>query len=149
MNNILPLIFKTLTFTGAMTLMVQPVNAQKIMVQVENIQTEKPGNILVMLFGREGFPKDHAKALTIQVLPATVDQMKIEFSAVPAEFAIKVLHDEDETGKVTKNWTRIIPAEGLGFSRGAKLRFKPPSFANAKVKLADTINPITIKMIYP
>ena len=82
-------------------------------------------------------------------LAAVADQISIEFSAVPDEFAIKVLHDEDETGKVTKNWTRIIPAEGLGFSQGAKLRFRPPSFARAKVKLSDTSSPITIRMIYP
>ena len=149
MNNLITPVLQITTFITAMSLMVQQVNAREILVQIENINTAKPGNILVMLFAREGFPKDHAKALAIQTLPAVVDNMRVEFSAVPAEFAIKVLHDEDETGKVTKNWTRIIPAEGLGFSQGARLRFRPPSFASAKVKLSDTDSPITIRIIYP
>ena len=68
MNNLISPVFKIITFIGAMSVMVQPVNAKEIMVQIENINREKPGNILVMLFGQEGFPKDHSKALAIQVL---------------------------------------------------------------------------------
>ena len=134
---------------GAVSLMSQEVNAKDIIVHIENIDKEKPGNIMVMLYGYDGFPKDHAKAISVEVLPADIDKMTIKFSSVPEEFAIKVLHDEDETGEVTKNWTGIIPAEGLGFSNGAKLSFGPPKFDRAKVKLADIKSPITIKIIYP
>ncbi len=149
MKHIFNMAFKAFIYIGALSLMSQQVNAKDIVVHIDNIATEKPGNIMVMLYGYDGFPKDHAKAISVEVLPADIDKMTIKFSSVPEEFAIKVLHDEDETGEVTKNWTRVIPAEGLGFSNGAKLSFGPPNFDRAKVKLADITSAISIKIIYP
>jgi uncharacterized protein (DUF2141 family) len=149
MKNNIYLTFRTFLFIGVISLMSQKINAKEIVVNIENIDVSKSGNIMVMLYGHEGFPKDHAKAITIEVMPALVNKMMVKFSSVPAEFAIKVLHDEDENGQVTKNWTGILPAEGLGFSNGAKLGFGPPSFSRAKVKLVDVTTPISIKIIYP
>ncbi len=149
MKNVPIHIFKTISFIGAMSLMSQQVNAKKIVVHIDNIDTNKPGNIMVMLYEKDGFPKDHAKAIAMEVIPAVIDKVTIQFPSVPAEFAIKVLHDEDETGKVTKNWTGIFPAEGLGFSNGAKLSFGPPSFNDAKVKLVDITSAVKIKIVYP
>jgi len=150
-------VFNYLLISGVLSLMSTTANATNnleietadIKVQVKGIDRTKPGNILVMLYGRDGFPKDHAKALQIKVMAAVVDQMTIGFSDVPAEFAIKILHDEDQNGLVTKNWTGIIPAEGLGFSNGAKLSFGPPNFDKAKVNLSSTFAPLTIAIIYP
>ena len=147
-----------ITIFGVLNLMSTIVNANNdiegyqgidITVQVNNIDRTKAGNILVMLYAEAGFPKDHAKALQIEVMPAVVDQMSVSFSSVPAEFAIKVLHDEDQNGEVTKNWTGIIPAEGLGFSNGAKLSFRAPRFKAAKLNLSHVFSPLTIDLIYP
>lgn len=63
-------------------------------------------------------------------------------------FAIKVHHDEDSSGTVTKDWTGFIPAEGLGFSSGAQLRFGPPSFDDAVMTLPND-GKIEINIIYP
>lgn len=139
----------TMLFVGANSVMAKSLEAKEIRVRVENIDVNKPGNIMVMLYGEEGFPKDHAKALSVQTLPANAEYFVISFSTVPAEFAIKVLHDEDCTGEVSKNWTGIIPSEGLGFSNDAKLSFGPPKFAKAKLTLSELDNLITIKMVYP
>jgi len=149
MKNITNLVFIVLSFIGAISLMSNEVNAKEVVVNIENINTGKPGNIMVMLYGYQGFPKDHSKAITIEVLPVAARKVTVKFLSVPAEFAIKVLHDEDKTGQVTKNWTGFIPAEGLGFSNNAKLGFGPPSFARAKVKSIDVQTPISIKIIYP
>ncbi len=150
-------VFNYLLISGVLSLMSTTANAKNsleigtadIKVQVKSIDRTKAGNILVMLYGRDGFPKDHAKALQIKVMAAVVDQMTVNFSAVPSEFAIKILHDEDDDGKVTKNWTGIFPAEGLGFSNGAKLSLGPPNFDKAKVKLSSTFSPLIINIIYP
>jgi len=123
--------------------------AQQITVQVNNIDTSKPGNILVMLYSDKGFPKDHQQALAIKVLPATQQQLTVNFATVPDTFAIKILHDEDGSGKVTKNWTGIVPAEGLGFSNDAKLFFGPPNFNKAKLALSTLSLPVKIDIIYP
>ena len=140
---------KTFLYIGVLSLMSQQANAKEIVVHIENIAKEKQGNIMVMLYGNDGFPKDHTKAISVKVIPAITDKMTVIFTLVPAEFAIKILHDEDETGQVTKNWTGFMPAEGLGFTNGAKLSFGPPSFERAKVKLADVSPAVSIKIIYP
>lgn len=142
-------LFISLIFIGVLSVMSKQVYAVDVVVHVENIDLSKAGNIIVMLYGKEGFPKDHAKAIKVNVIPATRKKIMVNFISVPTEFAIKVLHDEDETGEVTKNWTGFIPAEGLGFSNNAKLSFGPPNFNRAKVELEDTNSQITINIIYP
>ncbi|WP_211342281.1 DUF2141 domain-containing protein [Litorilituus sediminis] len=116
---------------------------------VEGIDVSRPGSIMVMLFAQSGFPKEHDKALDTQILPVEHSKLSFSFTKVPSEFAIKVLHDEDNSQKVTKNWTQIIPAEGLGFSNGAKLGFGPPSFKQAKLKKNQQLGTISIRIIYP
>jgi uncharacterized protein (DUF2141 family) len=148
-KNSFNLIFVAFLFIGVLSLMSQQVNAKEVVVNIENIDIEKPGNIMVMLYGDKVSLKDHTKALAVKVMPALADKLTVTFSSVPMEFAIKVLHDENENGQVTKNWTGFIPAEGLGFSNGAKLSFGPPTFERAKVILDNTTSAITIKIIYP
>jgi uncharacterized protein (DUF2141 family) len=115
MKNRYHLTFVRLYFIGVISLMSYQINAKEIIINIENIDRERPGNIMVMLYEYQGFPKDHSKAIAVEVMPATSNKVAIKFLSVPTEFAIKVLHDEDETGQVTKNWTGFIPAEGLGF----------------------------------
>lgn len=148
-NRLFSLLCNLLILTGVTLIMSQSLNAKEILVQVENVETKKAGNILVMLFEKDGFPKDHSKAIATKIIPVTTQSMQTKFDSVPDEFAIKVLHDEDESGAVTKNWTGFIPSEGLGFSNGAKLNFGPPSFKKAKLNLSTISSPLKIKVIYP
>ena len=147
-----PAIFNRLffiIFLGLILMNTSKVMAQEVIIQVDNIDTSKPGNVLVMLYSDKGFPKDHQQALEIKSFPATQHSYLVNFLSVPDTFAIKILHDEDENGEVTKNWTGILPAEGLGFSNGAKLFLGPPSFKSAKLDLSNVIQPIKISIIYP
>jgi uncharacterized protein (DUF2141 family) len=50
--------------------------------------------------------------------------------------------------RVTKNWTGLIPKEGLGFSAGVTILTGPPSFRKAKIKFAEN-QPVEISMRYP
>lgn len=125
------------------------VNANIINVEISNINTNKPGNILIMLFGKDGFPIEHQKALDIKIKPALTSSINVSFDNVNPIFAIKVLHDEDENGQVTKNWLGLIPTEGMGFSNGAKLNFGPPSFKDAKLIMQEVDPVINLPIIYP
>ena len=122
-----------------------------ITVTVEAIDTTRPGQIMAMLFAEDGFPKDHAKALSTQTQNVVLGAktMRFRFTVENDNFAIKILHDEDITGEVSKNWTGIIPSEGLGFSNGARLRFGPPSYKDAVLKTDEVGDAITISIIYP
>ena len=115
---------------------------------INDIEPERGGIISIYVFLEEGFPVKHDKAIKhYSTTPTGISQsIKIEVPGVP--FAIKVHHDEDASGKVTKNWTGSIPAEGLGFSSGATLGFGPPAFDEAVMILPESGH-ISISIIYP
>lgn len=144
-------LIQTILIVGVLSVSVSTVSiAKTISVRVTNIDTNKPGNIMVMLFAKEGFPKEHNKALSFQNQKAKSTEVRFNFSVEVGQFAIKILHDENEDGKISKNWTGIIPAEGLGFSNGAKLSWRgPPNFKDAALSQAQTHDEIVIPVIYP
>ena len=75
--------------------------------------------------------------------------MRFRFTVEKDNFAIKILHDENMDGEVSKNWTGIIPSEGLGFSNGAKLVFGPPSYRDVVLNTDEVGKEIAIPIIYP
>ena len=115
---------------------------------VNEIEHKRGGDICVYIFLEEGFPIKHEKALKQFCFNATSTTMQTNIQTPDKSFAIKIHHDEDSSGAVTKNWTGFIPAEGLGFSSGAKLGFGPPSFDDAVITLPHDGN-IEITIIYP
>lgn len=132
------------------------VNAtNKLIVQIEGIQAEQGGNLLIFLFAQDGFPVEHSKALQTIQLNADEQSKTVQFNqlpqqskSIPEQFAIKILHDADQNGVVTKNWLGVLPIEGLGFSNNAKIRFGPPSFEDAKLIFSDVQTTITITLDY-
>ena len=139
-----------ITLLILLLLNMEAVMANEIIIKITGIDADRPGNIIVFLYGKQGYPKVHEDALQSTTLKAEQPDLEVRFENVPEEFAIKVLHDEDETGSVTKNWTGIIPKEGLGFSNKQKLgMFGPPVYKRSKLYLADIKEPILIKIIYP
>jgi len=115
---------------------------------INNIQHKKGGQIIVFIFLEEGFPKKHEQTFSKFSYPTKEKKMSIQIS-IPdkRDFAIKILHDENMDGQVTKNWTGIYPKDGLGFSNDAKIGFGPPSFEEAKINARNTINS-NISIIY-
>ncbi len=81
-----------------------------------------------------------------RILPAQYG-MQFTFPDVPpGEYAIALLHDENGNGKADK--ALMVPKEGFGFSRNAKLRLGPPRFSSAAFEVEDMRVEHTIKMRY-
>jgi len=58
-------------------------------------------------------------------------QMRIPVSTLPSgTYALAIYHDEDDDGKLDKNWLGI-PREPIGFSNDARGRMGPPKFEDA------------------
>ena len=122
----------------------------ELTITVKNIDFKRGGSIIVMLFSKQGFPKDHDKALALQSSKASSSELSFYFKTSQSELAVKVLHDENEDGKVSKNWTGIYPAEGLGFSNEQRVGLTgPPKYKKTKVVSALFKEGLTISMIYP
>ncbi|GLX77738.1 hypothetical protein tinsulaeT_10780 [Thalassotalea insulae] len=134
--------------TNTVTLTEQSNKWREAEVIISNIDTTRGGDIVILIYQKDGFPKDHAKALKrYKIVPKNKTQT-LQINIPKGAFAIKVHHDQLKLNKVRKNWTRILPADGLGFSAGAKIRFGPPSFNAAKIQQPKN-GKIKITMVYP
>jgi len=124
----------------------------EITIRVIDINKNKRGNIIVMVFGKKGYPKIHSKALMTQTKSVNQNEMTFKYLIKTSEkaLAVKVLHDENKDGKVTKNWTGIYPKEGLGFSNKQKINLLgPPNFSQSKLPIEQLNAGITISVQYP
>ena len=97
---------------------------------------------------RERFPSWRgADAVHAVTLPAAEAQ-RLAFSDVsPGTYAIALLHDENGNGKADRV-LGMMPREGFGFSRDAKVRMGPPDFADAAFAVGEVPVRQTIRMRY-
>jgi uncharacterized protein (DUF2141 family) len=83
----------------------------------------------------EGFPASDAHVVAKQKHPIRGDLVRLVFGDLPyGAYALVVLHDEDDDGALARGWLGL-PAEGLAFSNGARVRLGPPSFQEARFAL--------------
>jgi uncharacterized protein (DUF2141 family) len=81
------------------------------------------------------------------VVPAG-GKIEIRFTGVkPGNYAIALLHDENDNGKADRAMG-MMPKEGYGFSRDAPVKMAPPKFADAVFAIGEGLQRITIKMRY-
>ena len=80
--------------------------------------------------------------------PAHDGSVSFTFTNVkPGRYAVALLHDENANGKADRA-LGMMPREGFGFSRDAKVRMGPPSFADAAVDIGAEDRGFTIRMRY-
>jgi len=114
-------------------------------VEVTNIKAAT-GSIRVALFDSE---KDFLeKPLHGKVVKALQNKVVVHFENLPAgDFAISVIHDENENGDLDSN-IMGIPKEGFGFGNDAMGMFGPPSFEKAKIKWDGKEKKVGVKLKY-
>lgn len=90
----------------------------------------------------QGDPKAYLK-----VVPAA-ERVSFTFTGVaPGDYAIALLHDANDNGKADRAlW--MMPTEGFGFSRDAKVRMGPPSFKDAVITISQEPVHFDIRMRY-
>jgi uncharacterized protein (DUF2141 family) len=102
-------------------------------VTVKNIKEQK-GSIRVGLFTNE---KDFLKKVSDgKIVKVSGKEITVVFENLnPGEYAVSVIHDENENGELDSNMFGI-PKEGFGFGNNAMGTFGPPSFDKAKISLS-------------
>lgn len=99
------------------------------------------------------FPSCADPAMSYQTVGQAVEHaagsVTLTFHDVkPGRYAIALLHDENDNGKADRA-VMMIPTEGFGFSRDAKVRFGPPSFGAAAFDVTPGITEkLVIRMRY-
>ncbi len=125
-----------------------PASANEVEITITDLRSDKGVVRACMTTKKSIFPrcrKDPASHRT--VVPAG-KSVTIRFQDVkPGDYAIALLHDENDNGKADRA-LGMMPKEGYGFSRDAPVRMAPPKFKDAVFKLGAEPKKLTIKMRY-
>lgn len=126
----------------------KPVKLYTLTVEVNNLRNNE-GTVVFSLYNREdAFPDEHYKKYYKKMIGKIENHhASVIFKNLPAgKYAVNILHDEDNNGKIKKGF--ILPKEGIGFSNyqsigiGNKPKFKEASFD------LDADKSIVVKIIY-
>jgi uncharacterized protein (DUF2141 family) len=117
-----------------------------VVVNVKDIQTAKGGEISAGIFKKENFPKV-GKQLIGQVKPVAGNELQIIFTNVPVgDYGVVAFQDIDKNKELKSNFVGY-PTEPIGFSNDAKIKFGPPAFDDARVKVeSNKTLTLTIKL---
>lgn len=95
----------------------------------------------------DDFPKCKKSSANSVVVPAG-KTVSLSFPGVkPGRYAIALLHDENNNNKADRA-LMMMPKEGFGFSRDAKVRMGPPSFDSAAFTAESGTSSQSIRMRY-
>ncbi|WP_375290318.1 DUF2141 domain-containing protein [Qipengyuania sp.] len=115
---------------GAAPPAMAPVTADVTVVAV-NLRNDNGVVRACLTNAADHFPKCENPADSMNLVREAAGTVKMTFSGVaPGRYAVALLHDENDNGKADRA-AMMIPTEGFGFSRDAKVRFGPPKFRDA------------------
>jgi uncharacterized protein (DUF2141 family) len=96
---------------------------------------------------KDDFPKCR-KTSANSVVVSAGKTVSLSFAGVkPGRYAIALLHDENNNNKADRA-LMMMPKEGFGFSRDAKVRMGPPSFESAAFTVEGGTSSQSIRMRY-
>lgn len=138
-------LFTFLTFPSFQT---NQQRAFSLTVETNNLKNDR-GTVVFALYNKEdAIPDEHYKKYYKKLIGEIENHgASVTFEDLPAgKYAVNVLHDEDNNGKIKKGF--ILPKEGIGFSNFQSIGLgNKPSFKKASFELnADTS--ILVKIIY-
>ncbi|MEQ8410305.1 MAG: DUF2141 domain-containing protein [Erythrobacter sp.] len=133
----------------ACALAAAPAAAEEVVITVTGLRSAEGSVRACMTTQEDIFPKcikdpaSHRK-----VVKAADGTVTIRFTGVdPGNYAIALLHDENDNGKADRA-LGMMPKEGYGFSRDARVRMGPPDFEDAVFEHTDGRQDLTISMRY-
>jgi uncharacterized protein (DUF2141 family) len=146
------LIISTLVWQLAAVAKATPIDEHgSITVNVVHLRNDR-GTVRIALFNSyDDFKADKNnsadRAYKKAVCAIQSGKAEHKFEAIPyGEYAIKLFHDEDDSGKFYTNLLGIPKVE-YGFSNNARGRFGPASYAQAKFKLDESNMEMTLEAL--
>src|SRR5262245_36276949 len=103
--------------------------AGELTVEITGIRTDK-GSLMVSVVNSEAGWNNQEKPVAASKLAATGKNAVLHFNLPAGSYAVQVMHDENDNGKVDSNFMGI-PTEGYGFSNNPQVMRKA-YFSEAK-----------------
>ena len=101
------------------------------------------------IYNKDGtIPDEHFERYYLQKTgEITKNHSVLTFINIPrGRYAVNILHDENENGKIDKGW--VMPIEGIGFSNYSSIGLtNRPKFSKASFDVNSNMT-ITVKIIY-
>jgi len=123
-------------------------NTYSLVVDVSGLRNSK-GILQVALYNKEGSIPDEHYRNHFRLVREKINEgsAKLIFTDLPeGKYAVNVLHDENNNGKIDKGF--ILPEEGIGFSNYESIGLRnKPSFEKASFYLSADKS-IIVKIIY-
>ncbi|MGB7408324.1 MAG: DUF2141 domain-containing protein [Pontixanthobacter sp.] len=119
-----------------------------VSVTITDLRSDKGVVRACMTRDPKRFPDCRDGDVTYRTIVKADETVHFSFPAVkPGRYAIALLHDENNNGKADRA-LMMMPTEGYGFSRDAKVRLGPPRFRDAAFDVAPRKQTHTIAMRY-
>ncbi|MPY22530.1 DUF2141 domain-containing protein [Shewanella psychropiezotolerans] len=119
------------SIAALVSLLLQPLaNADTLTVNLDNIQAHQ-GSLMVAVYqGEESYSTNKGVVASTKKAVTSESHTLVFTDLAPGEYAIKVMHDENDNGTLDTNFLGI-PSEGYGFSNNGG-SFGPASYDDAK-----------------
>lgn len=125
-----------------------PAAANDVEITITDLRSDKGVVRACMTTKEKIFPKCRKDPASHRTVVPAGKTVTIRFKNVkPGDYAIALLHDENDNGKADRA-LGMMPKEGYGFSRDAPVRMAPPKFKDAVFELGAEPKKLTIKMRY-
>ena len=132
-----------LALTGA-----APPKAGEVAITVTDLRNAKGVVRACMTTKEDIFPKCRKDPAAHRTVVKAKEEVVLIFKDVePGRYAVALLHDENENGKPDRV-LGMMPKEGFGFSRDAKVEMGPPKFEDAVFDFTGDGQSLTIRMRY-
>lgn len=109
--------------------------AAQLTVTVDNLTSVK-GTVRVAVYDEASWLADEPPWGAAKEVPAGTASLQFDFDVPPGTYAIAVLHDENDNGKMDYRLLRL-PKEPYGFSNGVVPRLGPPKFEAAAFSMGE------------
>ncbi len=120
----------------------------EITVEITGLRSSEGVVRACMTTDPERFPACRGAPHAYRATVAADETLTLTFRNVaPGRYAIALLHDENANGEADRA-LGLMPTEGFGFSRDAKVRLGPPSFEDAAFEVDGRASTQAIRMRY-
>lgn len=141
MKRLFILVFSLLTFHS------QAASSQ-LHIQLINIQPRVGDFKLAVYQGKENWMRPDKAVLKRRIKRQGADQQTITLPLLPGEYAISIVHDENDNDRMDMSWFPYPhPGEGVGVSNNVE-SMGPPDYDDARFLFQQDGQHISIKMRY-
>ena len=117
-------------------------------VQITGLKSNSGKCIVYIYKDKKGFPTEPKYAVATTTALIKDSKALTVFKGISSgEYAISVVHDENDNGKLDTNFLGI-PKEGIGTSNNAKGTLGPPSYEDSRFAIGNKTNSISITIKY-